>query len=150
MTEEFSSDERMMAAVAHGSVIVFGTGVVASVLIWLTQKEKSRFTSWQAMQATVYQIVGFIITMGLWMVWGVLYIISLIPMMKNPAQYNDAPPPIFWIGLAVMIIPLGVMLLWIVYGLWGAYQTLRGRDFRYWLIGSLLAGFESNRSQADD
>ena len=147
MVEELSSDDRLMATVAHASVIVFGTGILASVLIWLTQKEKSPYASWQAMQATVYQIIGMIITMGLWLLWGILYALTFIPIVKYPEQYSDAPPPIFWFGLALMFVPLGVMSLWILYGLWGAWKTMHGDDFRYWVIGSFLVRFQKDQNK---
>jgi len=58
MKLETSSDERLMAAIAHGSVVVTGPGIVVGVLIWLTQKEKSPYAAAQAMQAAVYQLLA--------------------------------------------------------------------------------------------
>ena len=133
-----SSEERLMAAIAHASVIIFGPGILVGVLIWLTQKEKAPFASRQGLQATVYQVLGMIVIGGLWIVWTIFYVISLIPLMQNPEQFEAAPPPIFWIGLASMIVPLLVMLAWAIYGLWGALKAFRGHDFRYALIGKLL------------
>jgi hypothetical protein len=49
MKLETLSDERLMAAIAHGSVVVTGPGIVVGVLVWLTQKEKS---PWAAAWAT--------------------------------------------------------------------------------------------------
>jgi len=128
-----------MAAIAHGSVVVFGPGILIGVLIWLTQKEKSAYASRQGLQAAVYQLLGMIVIMAMWVLWGIFYAISWIPMVQNPEQFEAAPPPIFWIGLASMVIPLLVMLAWALYGLLGALQCLRGRDFSYLLLGNLLS-----------
>jgi uncharacterized Tic20 family protein len=133
-----SREECLMASIAHASVIIFGPGILVGVLIWLTQKEKSSFASGQGLQATIYQLLGMIVIMALWIVWGIFYALTWIPLMQTPEQFEDAPPPIFWIGLASMVVPLIVMLAWALYGLWGALKTLRGRDFRYVLIGNLL------------
>ena len=133
-----SSDERLMAFTAHASVVVFGPGILVGVLIWLTQKEKSLFAARQGLQAAIYQLLGMIVTMVLWIVWGIFYALTWIPLVQNPEQFEDAPPPIFWIGLASMVVPLLLMLAWSLYGLWGALQSMRGRNFRYVIIGNRL------------
>ena len=134
-----SREECLMASVAHASVVVFGPGIMVGVLIWLTQKEKSPFASGQGLQATLYQLLGMIVIMAMWVVWGIFYALTWIPLVQNPEQFEEAPPPIFWIGLASMVVPFMVMLFWALYGLWGALKSLRGHDFRYVLIGNLLA-----------
>lgn len=136
---DIENDQRLMAFFAHASIVVFGPGVLVGLIIWLTQKGKAAFASRQGMQAALYQLVGMIITAGLWVVWSVFYALTWIPLIQNPAQFEAAPPPIFWVGLASMAIPLLVMLLWGVYGLWGGIQVLRGKEFRYVWIGRVIA-----------
>jgi len=133
-----SSEERLMAAIAHASVVVFGPGILVGVFIWLTQKEKAAYASNQGLQAAVFQLVGMILTMVMWVAWGIFYALTWIPFVQNPELLDGPPPPIFWIGMMSMVVPLLVMLAWSLYGLWGALQAFRGRDFRYALIGHLL------------
>jgi uncharacterized Tic20 family protein len=135
-----SSEERLMAAIAHAAVVVFGPGILAGVLIWLNQKEKGTYAAGQGLQAAVYQLVGMIVTMVLWALWGIFYALTFIPFMSNPELLEGPPPPIFWIGIISMVVPLLVMLVWSLYGLWGALQAYRGKDFRYALIGKLVSG----------
>jgi len=75
---------------------------------------------------------------GMWIAWGIFYAISIYPMMQEPERYQDAPPPIFWAGLISMAVPLVLMVVWGLYGLWGALQCWRGREFRYAIIGKRL------------
>jgi uncharacterized Tic20 family protein len=133
-----SSEERLMAAIAHAAVVVFGPGILVGVFIWLTQKEKAAYASNQGLQAAVFQLVGMILTMVMWVAWGIFYALTWIPFVQNPELLDGPPPPIFWIGMISMVVPLLVMLVWSLYGLWGALQAFRGRDFRYPLIGNLL------------
>lgn len=133
-----SREECLMASFAHASVVVFGPGILVGVLVWLTQKEKASFASRQRLQAAVYQLIGMIVVMALWIAWGIFYALTWIPLVQYPEQLEDAPPPIFWIGLASMVVPLLGMLAWSLYGLWGALRSLRGHDFRYLIIGKLL------------
>jgi uncharacterized Tic20 family protein len=127
-----------MAALSHAAVIVSGPGILVGIIIWLTQREKSPYASRQGLQAVVYQLLGFLAIIVLWFIWGIFYFLSFIPMILNPNQFQDAPPPIFWVGLGAMVIPLAFMVVWGLYGLWAALMTLQGRDFNYAFIGRLL------------
>ena len=130
-----TQDERTMAALAHASVIVFGMGIIASVVIWVTQKELSRYVAFQALQATVYHIVGFCIFMAGMLCWLILYFASFIPLMVAATQGSDDPPLGFLLAMLLMVVPLIFMGLWIVGGLWGAVRAFRSSDFRYLIIG---------------
>jgi len=131
-------EERLMAAIAHGSVVVTGPGIVVGVLIWLTQKEKSPYAAAQAMQAAVYQLLGTIAVVALWIAYSIFVTIACMPIFQIPAQYEDTLPSLFWISMASMFIPLAVMGIWWLYGLWGALKCWRGKEFCYALIGKAL------------
>ena len=138
MPDNTSREECLMAAIAHASVVIFGPGILVGVFIWITQKERASFASRQGLQAALYQLLGMVVIMALWIVWGIFYALTWIPIVQNPEQFEDAPPPIFWIGMASMVVPFMVMLAWALYGFWGALKSLRGHDFRYVFIGNLL------------
>jgi uncharacterized Tic20 family protein len=141
MNAERSSEERLMAAMAHASVALSGPGILVGVLIWLTQKEKSAYASRQGLQAAVYQLLGMVVFIGIWVIWGIFYAISMIPMIRNAEQYEDAPPALFWVAMGTMAVPLVLMVIWGLYGLWGALRCWRGDEFRYAVLGKrLLAG----------
>lgn len=146
MSTNPSSEERLMATIAHASVVVFGPGILVGVFIWLTQKEKAAYASNQGLQAAVFQLVGVIVTMAMWVVWGIFYSLTWIPFVQNPELLDGPPPPIFWVGMISMVIPLLVMLAWSLYGLWGALQAFRGKDFRYVWVGKFLPKSNSERS----
>ena len=133
-----TTEERLMAAISHAGVIVSSPGILVGVVIWLTQREKSPFAARQGMQAAVYQLLGFLGLIALWFLWGIFYFLTFIPIIMNPNQYQDAPPPIFFVGMGAMIIPFGFMIVWGLYGLWGAFSCLQGRDFNYAIIGKYL------------
>jgi len=136
-------DERIMAAISHASIIAGGFGIVAATVIWLMQKEKSNYVRFQALQATAYQFVGMLATIILWACWGCFYGLSFIPIIRNPQGYEDAPPPIFWIALISSVLPLVIMGLWWLYGLYGGLRTLQGRDFKYSILGSMVQRYTS-------
>lgn len=131
-------DERIAGAIAHGSVLVFGLGILVSAIVWLLQKEKSRYTAGQALQATLYQFVGFVVYIIGWCCWGVLYAASFMPIVLEPDRYADSPPAFFWIATALMIVPLIMMGIWVLGGLWGSVRSLQGKPFRYIWLGNLV------------
>nr|NIV37945.1 DUF4870 domain-containing protein [Anaerolineae bacterium] len=68
MSEQLAptQDERVLAGLAHGSILLglFTSGVggiIAALVIWATQKEKSAYAAAQALQSMVYQAVTFVI-----------------------------------------------------------------------------------------
>lgn len=139
MTEqsnELTFEQKLLAALAHGSIVAQGLGVVAGIVIYVNQREKSRWTAFQALQAAVYQVVALVIVIASWFVWGIFYGLSFIPLIGLPE--GAAPPLIFWLGMASMAIPFVVMMIIGLYGVWGGIRTLQGKDFRYALIGKWL------------
>ena len=137
--ENKSIENRLLAAIAHGSVVAQGIGILVGVIVYITQREKSRYVAYQGLQAAVYQLINLIIVIGMWVVWGVLYGLSMIPLMMQIETNPDAAPPaIFWISMMLMVIPFIYMVLVGLYGLWGAVRTWQGKDFKYLIVGNWL------------
>jgi uncharacterized Tic20 family protein len=137
-------DERLLAGLAHGSALLglFTNGIGgigAALAIWLTQKDKSAYVATQAVQALIYQVVTVVIAMLAWCCWGGLWVALILPpVLANPGAYDQSPPAGMWVGLILMVIPLGIWGLTILYGLWGAVRCLGGHDFKYIIIGNWL------------
>lgn len=134
-----TQEERLMAALAHAAIITGYMAPIAGILIYVTQKEKAAYAAGQALQAAVYQLAGMLLLILAWILWGVCYFASFIPIMAAPDAYSDAPPPIFWVSLGSMICPFLLMGLWGLYGLYGALRAWSGADFRYAVVGKLVA-----------
>jgi uncharacterized Tic20 family protein len=143
-TTTLTQDEKVLAGLAHGSILlgIFTSGIggiVAALVIWLVQKEKSAYVAGQALQALVYQSVTFIVTMFTWCCWGLLWMFLIfVPLTSSPAAFEAAPPAGMWVGLALMVIPFSIWGLIILYGLYGAVRCLGGYDFKYAIVGNWL------------
>lgn len=109
-------DDNLMAALAHAGILI---AVIVALVIWLTQKDKSKYVEFQAKQALIYQLVAGAAIMIMW-------IISFILMFV-------------YIGFLLMPIVMLLGLAAVIYGLYGAYQTYQGKDFKYAIIGDMLA-----------
>jgi uncharacterized Tic20 family protein len=135
MKQEIKSTEnRLLGAIAHGSVVAQGIGILVGVIVYITQRDKSRYAAFQGLQAAVYQLANFIIIMGMWVVWGVIMTLILIQEDKNPDP-NAAVTAIFTFS---MVIPIIYSVFVALYGFWGALRTWQGKDFKYLIIGGWL------------
>lgn len=123
-----------------------GAGAGCPLVIWGTQREKSPFVGFEALQAAAYH---FILVLG-GLVASVCYMCSFVifPLTEGFA----APLPRAWADV-VMCVPvltlscaygttmLVLLLLWLAhlgYGLFGAVLVFQGQRFRYVFLGSWL------------
>ena len=124
------AEARTWAMVAHLSVLlnlVTGfLGVVAALVIYIIFMERSRFVGYQAMQTFVFQLnfsAGGGLAIGL--IWGITGALSaiLIGVLCVPFAL------LLTIALALML------LVALVYGVYGGLEANQGKEFKYWLIG---------------
>jgi uncharacterized membrane protein len=140
---QHTEDDRILAALAHAGIVANVAnlaGMVVTSLIWLTQRDRSRYVGAHALQSLVYQGLVLLIGSFLLLSWvGCMLVGLLLPPLLRPDLYRDSGPPAsFWLALFGLIIPLGFGVLATLYGLYGAYQVYRGRSFRYPLVGRLV------------
>lgn len=133
-----SQDERIMAALAHAGVVIYLVGVIAPIIIWVTQREKSRYVAFQALQALAYQLIlifAWILGFGCYMA-GVFGMVPFTAFLDNTGLSNGELFMLAPFFLICLLMLLGAVFL--IYGLVGAFMTLQGRDFRYVILGPIL------------
>lgn len=151
MTEQLSSlapsqNDNIMAALAHISALIPLMGVIAPIIIWATQKDKSEFVAFQALQAIAYQllmILAWFIGMGCYML-SFFFTFFTIPFTGNGSE-NMPGSPFFMIGIFIPFIIFGLIFIggaiFILYGVAGAIMTFQGKHFRYAIIGKQLENY---------
>ncbi len=148
-----SQDERVMAALAHGTSILFFLGLISPIIIWITQKDKSEYLRFQALQAIALQaamILGWFLGMACYMC-SIFSFVGLTIPTSGYEQTNPAVPGIFGLGfllpMLVMFAIFGFQGIFSIYGLAGAVQTLRGRSFEYLVIGPRVRRYLATNGQ---
>ncbi len=135
-------DERLTAAVAHASIVANVAGLMGLALVvvlWATQREKSRFIRAHVMQALVYQGGTFLVTVILMLFWSGCLLLSLLPAALRPDLYRDGSlPDTFWFALSGLLLPIGYGIAAMLYAIYGAYQVYRGQLFIYPLAGRMV------------
>jgi uncharacterized Tic20 family protein len=131
-----TQDERIMAALAHVAVLLPLMGVIAPILIWATQREKSSYVAFQSLQALAYQLImilAFFVGMACYMA-SFFGMFLFIPFSSSG---GSAQPP-GWLFVFPLLIFGAIFVggaIFMLYGLIGAAMTLQGKHFRYVFLG---------------
>ena len=135
-----TQDERLMAALAHASTLLPMMGVIAPIIIWVTQKEKSKYVAFQSLQALAFQLtmmLAWFVGMGCYMMsfFGMFLLIPFSSSSSNTRNLDPVSGMGFLLPFLVMaFISIGA-LFFIGYGIVGAVNTFQGKPFRYVIIG---------------
>jgi uncharacterized Tic20 family protein len=141
-----SQDERVMAALAQISVLVPLLGVIAPIVIWVTQKDKSRYVAFQSLQAIAFQltmIFAWFVGMGCYMCS--FFSMFLAIPFGSSIESSQSVGPLFVLPFFTPFLAMGLMFLggflFILYGIVAAVMTFQGRPFRYAIIGRRVEQF---------
>jgi uncharacterized Tic20 family protein len=143
-----SQDERVMAALSHISVVLPFMGVIAPIVIWATQKNKSPFVAFQSLQAIAFQltmILSWFLGMGCYMCsfFGMFAIMAVASAASRGREtfmspYMEIP---FFFPFVIFAAMFAVMIIFDVYGVVAAIRSLQGKPFRYAVIGQRVERF---------
>ena len=147
VTSTPTQSDKIMVALAHVSALLPFMGVIAPIVIWATQKDKSEFVAFQALQAVAYQllmILAWFVGMGCYML-SFFSMFLTFPLTGSSSDVDPTASPIFMVVFLIPFIIFGAIFIggaaFIIYGLVGAISTFQGKDFRYLLIGNRLANY---------
>lgn len=146
---QVSSEERLWAALAHLTVFLLGWGLIGPVLIWITQRQKSAYAAFHALQALAYQLLfavySVVVSFGL---AGLIAVFTAGFVMASPNLENSAESPLFilFLQFLMFMILLSAYGLYLLIGLAGAGLSLAGKDFCYPLLGMWIKRYISDDS----
>jgi uncharacterized Tic20 family protein len=159
-TLHVSDEERLWAAIAHGSVwltlltglLTVGLSVPLSIfiplVIYFLFRQRSDFVAFHALQAFVIQLLGTVGALALLTVGGAAWLAGMVIALLAVFVLVGAILVPLWgvvgilLGLVVLVMPLAMIL----FGTIGAIETYHGRDYRYpfiaqWVDRQLAGGF---------
>jgi uncharacterized Tic20 family protein len=137
-----TSDERMMGALAHFF------GIVGSLIVYLTQKDRSRFVRFQAAQALAFDLI---VMLAMFVVFFCLFSVMFIGIFGTMfAGLNSAGqsenfswfmmlPTIFPFGMFICIFPFSLAIL--ITRIVATVSVFSGKDFRYPVLGTRVEQF---------
>ncbi len=135
-----TSDEKIMAALSHGSVFLMFLGPVVPAMVWAFQRKKSKYVRFHALQAMGYQALLF----WLWIVITILImglamcLIFPLSIFVTAKSHNTMPAAMLGFQFLIFLLMFGSIGLFFLTGIIGAILCVLGRDFRYPVIGNRL------------
>jgi uncharacterized Tic20 family protein len=143
MSTAASSDEKILAALAHGSVFLMFLGPIVPVILWASQRKKSKYVSFHALQAMGYQALYFWLWIVVWILVMILFVflIPLLSLLMESSRDTEMFPLLVQVPIFLLIF--GFLGLFFILGIAGAFACLLGHDFRYPLLGRWLERYLS-------
>lgn len=137
-----STEERIWAALAHFSALAFGMGILLPIIGWSEQRRKSKYASFQCLQALGYQSLGY--TVWLLSVLTIMVVFLLLFTFGVTLSIESGVAPS--VASAAFGIALGV-LFFVMFGIYFVLPLVAvvacalGKDFRYPFMGRRLAKY---------
>lgn len=147
--------EQWVAGVCHGSAILLIWGMFLPLAVWLAEKDKSPRLCFQALQAFAYQLAAVLAYFGFMAVYmitfmGLFAVMLLLPTMGNGQEFSSAAMVAFLVFMFVMLLLMLVMMLAVptyhLFAMIAGIQVVKGRDYRYPLLGNFIARRLGNES----
>ncbi len=138
-----SHEDRWVAAAGHFSVIIAFWGLLVPVTAWILQGKRSAWLKFQSAQAIALHLCALLLGMVALFLYmsGFVVFIALTGIGGTPMSSGT--------GLIAVLLMFGLMLiallillfipLFHIMGQWAGYRVLKGDDYRYPLIGKLVA-----------
>lgn len=142
MNTTTTPEDRIWAALSHLASLAFGMGILLPIISWSDQRRKSNYASFQSLQALGYQSLGFTIWILSYLVIIILAAILLLITLRPGEEGGQNPSAILPPAMIFFfIIIFGFFALYFVLPIIAAVACALGKDFRYPIIGDLLARY---------
>ena len=137
-----TSEERVWAVLSHLSAVAFGIGLFLPILGWSEKRQKSKYASFQSLQALGYQSLGYTV----WLLAYLLIVLAAMVLMIAMGFRADANGQILdpLKGPAVALLSVsafGFLAVYAILPIVAAVACALGRDFRYPFMGNRLARY---------
>jgi uncharacterized Tic20 family protein len=159
-TLRVTDDEKMWAAVAHGSVwltliggllsvgMIVPISVFVPLAIYFMFRRRSDYVAFHALQAFVLQLIGTVGAFAVLLVGGIVWTLGMvIALMAVVILVGFILVPLWGVvGVALAVVILVMPVAMLLYGTIGAIETYNGRDYRYpfiarWVDRQLAGGY---------
>ena len=148
-----TTEDRVWAVLSHLSALAFGMGILLPIIGWSEQRRKSKYASFQCLQALGYQSLGYTVWILSYLVLMILFMILLVALSGFDAGSGNNLDGFMGMGM--------IVFLFILFGVFGIYFLLPciaaiacafGMDFKYPILGNRLAkylGYEYKQDEVD-
>lgn len=135
---EPTSDERLLAMLSHLSI--FLGGIILPIILWATQKEKSKFVRFHSLQAIFYHLAFAVIIILFVFLMVLILLVSGIGFAGFANSGNGGEMPVFMI-ITMVVLYGGIFLIafsGIGYAIYLAVKSYQGKLIKIPVIGNYV------------
>ncbi|HEX5839612.1 MAG TPA: DUF4870 domain-containing protein [Anaerolineales bacterium] len=137
-----TSEERVWAVLSHLSAVAFGIGLFLPILGWSEQRRKSKYASFQCLQALGYQSLGYTVWLLAYLLIVLAAMVLLIVMSFRAEASGQVLDPLEGPAVALLSISaFGFLAFYALLPIVAAVACAFGRDYRYPVLGNRLARY---------
>ena len=138
--ENLTSEERLMAMLSHLSLL-FG-GIILPIIFWATQKDKSRFIRYHALQSIFFQI-AYVVILVILIVALALFAIFFGLGLGILTANTTSDPAAFPILIILFVVLFYAAIFIFAFGLMGysiylAVKSYQGSYIKIPIIGNII------------
>lgn len=137
-----TSDEKLMSAIAYF------LGIIGALLVWILQKDKSRFVRYHAAQALAFDFLVTVLAFVMFFcIFGVMFVGlfgSILIAVSTASQTDSAPLFVLFpafMPFMVFTCAFPLSFVFMIGRLFAAISVLTGRDFRFPWLGRQVEKF---------
>lgn len=139
---QLSTEERIWSVLAHLSALAFGMGILLPIIGWSEQRSKSKYASFQCLQALGYQSLGFTFWLLSYLVVFVGILLVLVVMSFQAERAGRPFDPMDGPTLPLIYISAFVFTgMYVLLPIVASIACALGKDFRYPILGNRLANY---------
>lgn len=128
----------MWAVISHLSALALGMGLLLPIVGWAEQRQKSKYASFQCLQALGYQSLGY----TLWILVGLLVgVFSIFILLLNMDTMMDSEAALSGWMFGHFGFTVAILGLYFIPPCVAAVACALGKDFRYPFMGNRLARY---------
>ncbi len=138
--QDVTSDDKLLALLSHLSIL-FG-GLLIPFIIWITQKDKSKFVRFHALQAIFYHLAFSVLLVAF--IFFMLFVMLLSGAglglfdAQEYAKDSGAPVVFIIITIATYILIFVVAIGGIAYGIYLGVKAYQGKLIKVPVIGKMV------------
>lgn len=136
-----TTEDRIWAVLSHLSSLAFGMGSLLPIIGWSEQRRKSKYATFQCLQALGYQSLGYTVWLLSYLLAIILLLILLVIAASTTSKVSGSGNALvgFWTSFLILIV--GFFAFYFLLPVVAAIACALGKDFRYPILGNRLAKY---------
>jgi uncharacterized Tic20 family protein len=119
-----------------------GMGILLPIVGWSEQRRKSRYASFQSLQALGYQSLGFTVWVLSFLLVMIVFVFFWVIVFGSVGESGGGVDMVVGIWMTLfMVLTFGFFGVYLLLPVVAAFACALGRDFRYPIMGQRLARY---------